>query len=59
MPGRAHQHDRHPAPGQRRALTMQALQHADEHRAHVCTVPGASGLPVPAVDAWAYGQLVV
>lgn len=48
------------AEGGRRApawpLVLQALHHANDHRAHVGTILGANGLPVPAVDAWAYGE---
>jgi uncharacterized damage-inducible protein DinB len=39
-------------------LAVQALQHAGEHRAHVATILGANGLPLPAADAWAYGEAV-
>ena len=37
-------------------LVAQALSHAGEHRAHVCTVLGAHGLDVPAIDPFAYGE---
>ena len=32
----------------------QALHHANEHRAHVCTILGALGLEPPDVSAWGY-----
>lgn len=32
----------------------QALHHANEHRAHVCTILGALGHEPPEVSAWAY-----
>ena len=32
----------------------QALHHANEHRAHVCTILGARGHEPPEVSAWAY-----
>jgi uncharacterized damage-inducible protein DinB len=35
-------------------LTVQAVHHANEHRAHAGTALGASGLPVPEADAWAH-----
>lgn len=37
------------------ALPVQAVHHANEHRANVCTILGARGLPVPDLDGWAYG----
>jgi uncharacterized damage-inducible protein DinB len=36
-------------------VTLQAVHHANDHLAHVGTILGASGLPVPDPDAWAYG----
>jgi uncharacterized damage-inducible protein DinB len=33
----------------------QILHHANEHRAHVCTILGASGFEPPDVSAWDYG----
>jgi hypothetical protein len=32
----------------------QALHHANEHRAHVCTILGALGYDPPDVSAWGY-----
>ena len=32
----------------------QAIHHANEHRAHVCTILGAMGHEPPEVSAWAY-----
>jgi hypothetical protein len=32
----------------------QALHHANEHRAHVCTVLGALGHEAPELSAWEY-----
>lgn len=32
----------------------QALHHANEHRAHICTILGAHGHAVPDVSAWGY-----
>jgi hypothetical protein len=32
----------------------QALHHANEHRAHVCTILGALGYQPPDVSAWGY-----
>jgi len=37
------------------ALVAQAVHHANEHRAHACSVLGAHGLPLPDLDGWAYG----
>jgi len=36
-------------------LVAQALNHGNEHRAHICTILGSLGLEVPDVDGWAYG----
>lgn len=33
---------------------VQALHHANEHRAHVCTILGALGNEPPELSAWAY-----
>ncbi len=38
-------------------LTLQAVHHANEHRAHIGTILGANGLPVPTADVWAYGEI--
>jgi uncharacterized damage-inducible protein DinB len=35
-------------------VTLQAVHHANDHLAHVGTILGANGLPVPDADAWAY-----
>ena len=32
----------------------QALHHANEHRAHICTILGARGIEPPDVSAWDY-----
>jgi len=32
----------------------QALHHANEHRAHICTILGAQGIEPPDVSAWDY-----
>jgi hypothetical protein len=32
----------------------QALHHANEHRAHICTILGALGHEPPDVSAWEY-----
>ena len=32
----------------------QALHHANEHRAHICTILGARGLEAPDVSGWGY-----
>ncbi|HKG25850.1 MAG TPA: DinB family protein [Thermomicrobiales bacterium] len=32
----------------------QAIHHANEHRAHICTILGALGLETPEVSAWDY-----
>lgn len=37
-------------------LTMQAVHHVNDHCAHVRTILGANGFPVPEADAWAYGE---
>lgn len=34
----------------------QALHHANEHRAHICTILGAHGYEPPDVSAWGYAQ---
>ncbi|HSR22467.1 MAG TPA: hypothetical protein VLW53_02875, partial [Candidatus Eisenbacteria bacterium] len=33
-----------------------AVHHANEHRAHVCSILGAHGLPHPDIDGWAFGR---
>lgn len=43
---------RRAAPGW--VVTLQAVHHANDHLAHVGTILGANGLPVPDVDVWAY-----
>ncbi len=40
-------------------LTLQAVHHANDHRAHVGTVLGANGLPVPRADVWAFAEIQV
>src|SRR5262249_48743265 len=35
-------------------LTLQAVHHANHHRANVGTVLGANGLPVPETDVWTF-----
>jgi uncharacterized damage-inducible protein DinB len=37
------------------ALPVQAVHHANEHRANVCSILGARGLPHPELDGWAAG----
>jgi hypothetical protein len=53
-------HEREVVKGDRAApawlLVVQAVHHANEHRAHVGTILGANGLPPPDVDVWAYGR---
>jgi len=39
-------------------LVAQAVNHATEHRAHICTVLGAHGMQPPALDPFAYGAAV-
>lgn len=34
----------------------QAIHHANEHRAHICTILGASGIEPPDVSAWGYSM---
>jgi uncharacterized damage-inducible protein DinB len=35
-------------------LLLQALHHADDHRAQVCSTLGALGLDVPELDVWSF-----
>lgn len=35
-------------------VTLQAVHHVNDHLAHVGTILGAGGLPVPDADVWAY-----
>ena len=35
-------------------LFLQAIHHGNEHRAHVCTILGATGLEAPDVSGWLY-----
>ena len=35
-------------------LIAQAFHHANEHRAHICTILGARGLATPSVSVWDY-----
>lgn len=35
----------------------QALHHANEHRAHICTILGARGVEPPDVSAWEYARV--
>lgn len=35
-------------------MFTQAIHHATEHRAHVCTILGALGLEVPGLSGWTY-----
>jgi uncharacterized damage-inducible protein DinB len=37
-------------------VTLQAVHHVNDHLAHVGTILGANGLPVPDVDVWEYGK---
>jgi uncharacterized damage-inducible protein DinB len=34
----------------------QAIHHANEHRAHICTILGAHGIEPPDVSVWGYGM---
>lgn len=36
-------------------LVVQAVHHANEHRANVCTILGAHGLSHPDLDGWSFG----
>ena len=36
-------------------ILTQVFHHANEHRAHICTILGALGYDVPDVSAWGYG----
>jgi uncharacterized damage-inducible protein DinB len=40
------------------SLLAQVVNHATEHRAHVCTVLGAHGMKPPALDAFSYRAAV-
>ncbi len=35
-------------------LFLQAIHHGNDHRTHICTILGASGLEVPDLSGWAY-----
>jgi uncharacterized damage-inducible protein DinB len=37
-------------------LVTQFAHHGSDHRAHIGTILGASGLPTPEIDVWAYGE---
>jgi uncharacterized damage-inducible protein DinB len=37
-------------------LLAQFAHHGSDHRAHVGTILGAHGLPIPELDVWAYGE---
>jgi uncharacterized damage-inducible protein DinB len=37
-------------------LLLQAINHATEHRAHVCTILGQQGVEPPVIDGWAYDK---
>jgi uncharacterized damage-inducible protein DinB len=37
-------------------VVVQAVHHANEHRAHVGTILGANGRSGPDVDVWSFGQ---
>jgi uncharacterized damage-inducible protein DinB len=39
-------------------LLLQALHHADEHRAQVCSALGALGIETPDVSVWAFWETV-
>ncbi|HET6310899.1 MAG TPA: DinB family protein [Candidatus Nitrosotalea sp.] len=41
-----------------RTLLAQVVNHATEHRAHVCTVLGTHGMTTPALDAFSYRAAV-
>ncbi len=35
-------------------LLLQAIHHGNDHRTHISTILGASGLEVPELDGWSY-----
>lgn len=35
-------------------LLLQAVHHGNDHRTQICTILGATGLPVPDLDGWSY-----
>lgn len=37
-------------------MVTQFAHHGSDHRAHVGTILGANGLPVPDLDVWTYGR---
>jgi uncharacterized damage-inducible protein DinB len=53
-------HEREVVSRDRRApawvLVLQVVHHANEHRAQVCSLLGAHGLPSPDIDVWAFGR---
>ncbi len=51
IPGRE---DRPEIPNARNLLLTQAIHHGNDHRTHICTTLGATGLPVPEIDVWTY-----
>ena len=38
------------------AIVLQAIQHGNDHRTHICTILGHNGLTYGDLDVWAYGQ---
>jgi uncharacterized damage-inducible protein DinB len=39
-------------------LLAQAIEHGTEHRTQVCAILGASGIPAPDLDVWAYDDAI-
>ena len=48
-------HDGNPdIPDGEGVLLLQAIQHGNDHRTHVCSTLGALGEEVPDLDGWTY-----
>lgn len=45
---------RPPAPHAEDLLFVQAINHGNDHRTHICTILGARGVKVPDLDGWSY-----
>ena len=43
-----------PVPGARPLVLLEAIQHGNDHRTHVCSVLGAHGLPIEFLCGWAF-----
>ncbi|SOR77370.1 DinB family protein [Streptomyces chartreusis NRRL 3882] len=41
-------------PGARPLILLEAIQHGNDHRTHVCSVLGAHGLPIEFLCGWAF-----